>query len=504
MYQNQPLIQSMSRREICTVSGIIVLAQFLMFLRCTPVPHMDASTYLEPGILLASEGRLAAPATQYHDLSYKIAYCAYPPGFFLLMAAWVKLFGYSEISILTFTHVQHALLLVTIWILARTRFGVSRISAGLAALSLFPFHHHGRPDLTSLCFAALAWWVIPKSGIGVRLPFGGMLLGMSVLASPHYGASAAAAVGTYCFIACKQSYYWRLGRLGFLIVAAVSINSLVIAVLLNWQDAWSIAFYQWKINLQFRGNQLNMMPSLFNPYAIKFCLIPLGLFTLLPVIAALLIPKSVTGVDLKISALCFLVGFLVWFMTNKSFLLYMGHFAYLARPIFHAALMSARSQAIRITGYISCSVLIVSHAYIESRDFVMLLENPRSAWEECRNLNSDGKTVAVDGPLFLSIYRPNYTISYEAFATYNMWKTYSDLWPLEIRECFDDVFHSGPQEPDLIIITTGTNESLGSPDPARYRRVDDASPIRQRKLFGIRTSYPMDYYHPVVYEKIVN
>lgn len=502
MDQDLPEFQPLTRSEMSSVIGVILLAQFVMFLCGTPVPHHDASQYIEPGIILATDGKLARPCDQYYDLSYKIAFFAYPPGFPLVVASWVKIFGRAEISMLAFTHIQHSLLLTTVWILARSRFGVSRISAALAVLSLFPFHHHGRPDLTSSCIAALAWLVIPVSGIGMRLSIGGMLLGMSVLTSPHYGASAAAAVGTYAFIACNQSNFWRIVRLGILIFVAVSVNVIIVAILLSMQDAWAIAFYQWKAVLQFRVHELNTMPSLINPYAIKFCLIPLGLFTLLPATLALFASKSATGGQVKISALCFLAGFFVWYMTNKNFLLYIGHFAYLARPLFQAALMSAQSQILKIVGYVSCTVLILTHFHLESRDFVLLFENPRPSWEECRRLIPDGAIVATDGVLFLSSYKPSCTISYESYKIANRWELYRSLWPQELRERFDDVFRPGPQKPDMIVISTGTNEAFGPPDPNLYRRLGHLPPILRRKLFGIQTSYPMDYYHPVVYEKI--
>jgi hypothetical protein len=494
----------LARREIGVVVGVIAFAQFAMFLCVTPVPHHDASQYLEPGILMATEGVLARPCDQYYDLSYKVAFFGYPPGFPIVVAAWVKLFGHTEISLLLFTHLQHVFLLTIIWILARVRFGVSRISAALAILSLFPFHHHGRPDLTSLCFAAMAWLLIPPNGIGIKLPISGILLGFSVLTSLQHGSSSAIVVGLFTFIACNHSIFWRFMRLGTLITTAILTKIVVLSVLISIYDAWVIAYYQLIFHLQVRGGELNVMPSLVNPYAIKFCLIPLVLFTLFPAILAIVFPKTATGAHLKISALCFLFGFFFWFLINKVYLLYIGHFAYLARPIFHATLMSARSHSVRIAGYVCCLVLVITHAYFESRDFVLLLDSPRPAWEICHKLKEKHQIVMTDSVLFLSNYKPFNTISYECYTSANRWMASRDMWPRQLRERYSELFRSGPNQPDIIIMTNGTFDAFGPPDPNLYRRVDDAPPIHRRELFGIRTSYPTDYYHLVIYEKIVN
>lgn len=501
MNQDPLEFQPLTRRELCTVVGIILLAQFVMFSCGSPVPHQDASQYFEPGILLAMQGKLARPCDQYYDLSYKIVFFAYPPGFSLIVAAWVKIFGYTERSMLSFTHVQHALLLTTIWILARSRFRASRISAALAVMSLFPFHHHGRPDLTSNLFAALAWWIIPVSGIGMRLLIAGILLGLSVLTSLHYGSSAAAAVGTYAFIACNQSFIWRITRLSVLIALAVLINITIISLLLNYYDAWAVAYCQFTNHLQIRGSELNKMPLLFNFYMLRFCLVPLVLCTLLPLVLSLVIPSQYTAKNLRISALCYLVGFFVWFSANKTTLLQFGHFAYLATPLFHASLLSAHSRILRKLGYASCSLFALIHLNIESRDFVLLFENPRPAWDECRKISSGNLVVATDGAFFLSNYKLFNTISYESYRDANRWNWYRNLWPQELRERFDDVFRPGPQEPDVIIITTGTNEAYGPPDTKLFRRVDQVFPVRRYELFGIRTSHPTNYYHPVIYVK---
>ena len=144
--------------------------------------------------------------------------------------------------------------------------------------------------------------------------------------------------------------------------------------------------------------------------------------------------------------------------------------------------------------------MIVARLYLESRDYVVLAEDPRPAYQEAHALVPPDAVVATDGPLFPVVYRPYRTISYEVYRSLNRWEWYRDRTPPSLRAEFD-VFRQGPQRPDLVIISTGTLFNLGPPDPAVYRRLDPAPPVRRRTIFGVTLNVPVDYYRPVVFAR---
>lgn len=492
-----PERQPLSLGEVCACVASIVVLQAIMFIRGAPGLHGDASAYLEPGFLLAWNGVLAGPATQHQDLLYTVGFYSYPPGFFLLLAAWTKAFGAGVTSLLAFTHVQHAFLIAAVFVLVRTHFGATRTAASLTAASLFPLYHHGRPDVTSLCFAATAWLLLPARGAGVRAAIAGALVGGAVLVSPGYGSSAAVAIGAYALLSAGSPWRGRLARLATAVVPAIVVVIVTVAAVLYWQDAWAIASCQWTNHLAIRGAELNRMPSLANSYALKFCLLPLGLATVVPAVLLLVgFPRSTR--HQQIACFSFFAGLIAAFLTNKAFLLFMGHFGYLGRPVLHAALASAGSRQIRLLGYGSLAVVIVTHTYLESRDYILMAEDPRPAYQETRALVPPDGVVATDGPLFPVVYRPYRTISYEVYHSLNRWEWYRQLTPPTLRAHFD-VFRRGPQLPDVVIISTGTLFSLGPPDPAVYRALDPDRRVRRRVIFGITLNVPVDYYRPVVF-----
>src|SRR5262245_42451658 len=132
----------MSRTELGLVVLMNVAVHLIMLVLGMPLPHVDLSTYVEPAFLLAQTGVLAGPATQHQDLLYTVGFYSYPPGYFLLLGGWVKVFGPSTTFLLAYTHFVHTILMVTVWTLLRQRFRATRVATALAIASLFPLFHH--------------------------------------------------------------------------------------------------------------------------------------------------------------------------------------------------------------------------------------------------------------------------------------------------------------------------------------------------------------------------
>src|SRR6266568_3183013 len=127
-----------SQSEIASVILVTVSVHLVMLMLGLPLPHSDLSTYVEPALLLAEKGILAGPATQHQDLLYTAGFYSYPPGYFLLLAGWIKFFGPGMTSLLGYTHLVHSVFMFAAWLLLRLRFHATRLAAALAIASLFP------------------------------------------------------------------------------------------------------------------------------------------------------------------------------------------------------------------------------------------------------------------------------------------------------------------------------------------------------------------------------
>src|SRR5271168_4207370 len=70
--------------EVLAVLASVLSVSLLLWWRFLPLPHQDLNFYTEPAYLLATQGKLAGPASQYLDLTYQKGFYFYPPGYFLI------------------------------------------------------------------------------------------------------------------------------------------------------------------------------------------------------------------------------------------------------------------------------------------------------------------------------------------------------------------------------------------------------------------------------------
>src|SRR5258708_29771984 len=99
---DKPLALNRSGRiaELGFVILVVIAVSLILWWRFLPLPHQDLNFYTEPAFLLAKFGKLAGPGSQYVDLTYQKGIYSYPPGHFLILAAWIKLWGFSADSLL--------------------------------------------------------------------------------------------------------------------------------------------------------------------------------------------------------------------------------------------------------------------------------------------------------------------------------------------------------------------------------------------------------------------
>ncbi|HEV3258075.1 MAG TPA: hypothetical protein VG013_14415 [Gemmataceae bacterium] len=493
-------------KELLLVTAAITAIHIALALRGLPLPHGDCGAYVEPALLLASDGKLAGPATQHQDLLYRYGFYSYPPGFFVLLSGWIRLFGPGATSLLLYTHVVHSLLMVLLWALLRFRLRVSRLATALAVLSLFPVFNHGRPDVTALLLGVTAWLLLPwKRGL-VRLLAAAFLLGCAVSVSPAYGISSAVAVGTYQFCAPDQSLRERFLRTGCLASLAITTLSIILFGIIWWQSAWELAWTMWKNHVAIRGRELNTMPALASAYEIRFTLLPFVLLTLAPLAAALVysLRRPSQRATLLVPSICFLAGAVVWLLSNKAVFLLGGHFAYLARPVFQGCLASAYSTWLRRLGLLTLAAFLLVHCYYHRAMFVLLCtgEDLHVPEDVCEfHLEAD-QVLAVDSQYFTSVYRPGKTITYEVYASLNRWERYRDMSPGVTRMFVGDLVSAQPLDPDIVILSRMSLNEYGPPNKSRYELVSGDDNIVPVRILGMKTGVIANPLGAVVYYRI--
>src|SRR5437879_4227587 len=142
-------------QEMAVVTAVLSVLGLILWWRFLPLPGVDLGFYTEPTYWLAKFGVLAGPGSQYVDLTYQKGIYNYPPGHFLLLAGWIKLFGLSPDSLLAYTHLIHTGILALLYGLVRFRYGCSRLISSLMIVYIFAKIPHGRPDLPA-CLLSIA------------------------------------------------------------------------------------------------------------------------------------------------------------------------------------------------------------------------------------------------------------------------------------------------------------------------------------------------------------
>jgi len=397
----------MARREVVILCLVLAAVEGLLWWRLLPLPHADFGAHVEPAWWFAHDGSLRAPASQYKDLTYRQGSWFYPPGQFLVLGSWIRLLGWSDDSLLGYTHTVHGLWLGSLWMLLRLRLKASQAASGLALAAVFPVYHHGRPDLLAALLTVWAWLAANRSA-----PLAGVLVGATLLSSPGFGVAAAASIG----VVLVNAGGWR--RAATAAAAAAIFVTAVLAILLPDAPSREFALRQFETNAILRGATLNRMPDLLIPYALLFCTIPLGI-----TVAFALAEMLRTGRDpLRIAAWAFAAGFLVWYLTNKAQLLYMHHFLLPAKAVFLGALAARRPRI----GVPAAALTAAIALYWAKADFVYAARPLRAEAAAARLAHPrGGEPAAVDGLHMTTHYRAGDTVFHEVMFE-NSWREFRD------------------------------------------------------------------------------
>jgi hypothetical protein len=442
-------------REVLFVSAIVGTASCILWWRFLPLPHGDLGSYTEPAYLLAKFGRLAGPASQYKDLTYQKGIYSYPPGYFIILAGWLRLFGLSPDSLLGYTHLVHFASTVLLWVLLRIRYACSKIVSVLVLLAFFPRMAHGRPDLRAALLSLAAWAALPEEANWKRVLLSGCLAGAVLLVSPGYGVAIIATLVILLLLRAQLEFGKQLRVLAAWLVAAGLFFGVTLSSFLTLQHSWTIAYVQFKTNMAIRGSQLNAIPDPRLLFTWAFSIVPFLLVAVVPALLAVIWRWKNVSSQVRNVGLAFLGGTAVWFALNKSQLLLEHHFLFPSKSVFLGVLYLWPKLPVWVR-LPPLLLLCAISFYFYKADFLYLGSPLRQ--EEQRyaaKVNPDG-VVAVDSLYFARFYRPGRSLDYEVAVIEPYWPRYRDAIPAFARREMLAGLPDKPLQPAMLLVSAYT------------------------------------------------
>lgn len=486
-------------RELAAISAIVTAVSLVLWWRFLPLPHGDLGFYSEPAYLLARFGKLAAPGSQYVDLTYQRGFYNYPPGYFLVLAAWIKLLGFSPDSLLAFTHLIHSAMLILLYALLRFRYACSRLISSLALVAIFAKIPHGRPDLLACLLSVAAWLALPEhrntpdphaqdQNRG-RLALSGALAGAALLVSPAFGL--AILVTLFILIAIDTcSISRRLKRLALFGSSAFLFFAGIVSIVLWSQHSWILAYVQFTTYSRIRGSQLNHMPALI-PYVYLFGIFPFVVLTVLPAIVVVARTMRKPSSTLRHVSLAFLGATLVWFLLNKSQLLLEHHYLFISKTVFLALLCSLPEipRWLRVLPFLLISVI---GFYLYKADYLYIATPLRAEAAVFQPGPGSEREVSVDSLYFTRVYDPDRTIGYETFNIEHYWPRLLAAMPARFKSRLLAGLPLAPAVPDVYLISAFTLGKFGAPLAPNVSCAKPAAASRLLRAFGRRWNLPED------------
>jgi len=446
--------------ELILVSIIVLAVSGVLYWRFLPLPHQDLNYYTEPAYMLAKFGTLSGPGSQNVDLTYQKGIYSYPPGYFLILAGWLKLFGLSANTLLVYTHLAHASALILLWLLLRHRYSCPCSISALVLLSFFPRMAHGRPDLTAVALSFAAWVALPWKGGWRRIVLSGCLGGATLLVSPGFGVGITVTLVILMLIDSRLTLAQRGRKISVWLGASGIFFVSVLGIFLTQQHSWKIAYVQFKTNMSIRGAELNVLPDFSMLFAWVFCLIPFFFVAILPaLLAAGGMCRGATN-DLRNVGIAFLGSAAAWFALNKSQLLLAHHFVFPAKCVFVGAFYSwpklpawMRVAPVLLLGLISF--------YYYKADFLYLGTPLRIEERSYASEIQPQGIVALDSLYFARFYRPGQSLNYEVTAFELYWPRYMAAIPEFARTEMLAGLPDKPVQPDMLLVSAYTERTQG-------------------------------------------
>jgi hypothetical protein len=486
----------MDRFETAVVAAILLGVSLLLWWRFLPLPNSDLSFYTEPACLLAQQGHLAGPGSQHIDLTYQKGIYFYPPGYFLILAAWLKIFGLSPDSLLGFTHLVHVGFLLCLWIILRFRYECSRWVAGLTVIAAFASIPNGRPDLTASFLSVVAWLVLPEDQNLMRLVISGCFGGATLLVSPAFGVGILASLA----VLILADTNFRLGvRFRSLVIwgsAAAIVFAVVLSAVLTIQHSWTMAYVQFKTNAMVRGHQVNILPPMLNQFVLIFSTIPFLLMAVVPALLIVLFFRRNLDATLQKVSLAFLGGTAIWFLLNKSQLLLDHHYLFPSKLIFLGVFCSQ----VRLPPFLRVVPLLVTLliGFYDYKANYLYLTTPLRQTERAYAAKVElSDQVGVDSFYFARFYRPGHTFNEEILAM-AYWPKYLIAIPPQFRTEMLSGLSLVPHEPSQVIVSVETVRRYGDPPRDRFVCSRPAEASQRLRILGRVWNLPADPFGMIV------
>jgi len=460
--EKEPAPVNLSGRiaEFAVVSSIVLVVSLILWWRFLPLPHQDLNFYTEPAFMLAKFGKLAGPGSQYVDLTYQKGIYNYPPGHFLILAAWIRLWGFSADSLLAYTHAVHAGILIILWVLSRFRYGCSRLISSLVLLSIFPRMAHGRPDLPACFLSVAAWLALPEEKNLGRLILSGCLAGITMLVSPGYGVGLLATLVVLVLATQRIPLRERLRTLMIWLFSAGLVFTSILTTVLYLQHSWTLAFVQFRTNAAIRGAQVNVLPDFHLLFTLIFSVIPFLLLAVIPAFLAVLATWRSPEHQLRNVSLAFLGGASAWFAMNKSQLLLDHHYLFPAKSIFVGVFYSWP----RFPAWVRAAPLLLLSAigfYYYKADFLYLTTPLRDAERTYAARVHPAGEIAVDSLYITKFYAPGRTLNYETVDAEEYWPKYLAAIPANLQDDLLSGLQRKPAEPSMLVVSAYTVQRFG-------------------------------------------
>ena len=480
--------------ELTLVTVILSVIALVLWWRFLPLPNGDLGFYTEPAYLLARFGTLVGPGSQYIDLTYQKGFYNYPPGHFLFLAAWIKLFGLSPDSLLAYTHLIHTGMLVLLYGLVRFRYGCSRLISSLAILSVFPRIPHGRPDLLACLLSIAAWVALPREKHWLRIALSGCLAGATLLVSPGFGVGIIATLFTLMLVNRETPFRERALRVTVWGAAAGLFFVGATAAVLWQQHSWTLAYFQFKTNVLVRGRQVNQMPQLIL-YFYLFGIVPFALLAVLPAIIVGAVNLRRPGSDLRDLSFAFLGGAFAWFKVNKAQLLLDHHFLFPAKSVFLAVLCSQKQFPLwlRVMPFL---IISTCSFYLHKSNFLYLGQPLRNEAASAKVLPSRDKVVAVDSLYFADAYAPGHTLNYESIQVSNLWPLYLAALPQNVQSALLGGLPRTPISPNAYAVSAYSKALYGLPSQTGITCNGAADKVEPLTVLGRKWKLPSNPFAP--------
>ncbi len=201
----------------------IVIVMVALWTAGYPLPHVDDLFYTGASIELARSGQLENPfLIVFSDSLGSLSFYSIPPALPYLLAAWIKCFGVSTVSLTGFHVFVQFLLVLVVYRVVRSLGGGTAGSLAAAWVALiFPITYGMRPDALAMLLA-VAGCLLATQRTSLLVLVGSLVAALAVLTHP---LAAALVIPPFFYLWCRSARHPMV----FLKILGASLAGVLIA-----------------------------------------------------------------------------------------------------------------------------------------------------------------------------------------------------------------------------------------------------------------------------------